>query len=160
MLAVAQRRVAELGLSNVALAEADIESMDLQADEFDAVVCRWGLMFLPDLAEALARIRRALKPGGRFATSVWSTVDRVGFASLPLGVAQRVLDPPPPPPPPDAPNLFKLGAPGVIEAAFADAGFAEVRGEAHIVEFSVDSAEQYTDFLKDIAPPYASAGRR
>jgi len=72
MLAIARERVGALGLSNVELIESDAESLSLDADSFDAVLCRWGLMFMPDLDGVLRGMHRALKPGGRFATAVWS----------------------------------------------------------------------------------------
>ena len=153
MLAVAQARLADLGVDNVRLVQADTEALDFDEAEFDGIVCRWGLMFLPDLATSLQRVRRSLKPGGKFATAVWSTPDKVAFAALPFGVAQRVLEPPPPPPPPDAPNLFKLGAPGMIEAAMTAAGFADVTSEVRTLDFDVRSPEDYRDFMRDIAPP-------
>ena len=153
MLAVARTRMADLGLSNVELVEADTERLNVNDAEFDGAVCRWALMFLPDLQQGLSRIRRSIKPGGKFATSVWSTSDKVPFISLSMGVAQRVLDPPPPSPPSDAPNLFKLGAPGLIESAFEEAGFQDVQSEKSMMKMIMDSAEEFRDFMSDIAPP-------
>ena len=153
MLAVAQERVAELGLENIEWVEVDSEALDFPEEEFDSVVCRWGLMFLPDLNEALSRIRSVLKPGAKFAAAVWGTPDKVPFLSLPFGVAQKVLQPPPPPPPPDAPNLFKLGGPGMIVSAFEQAGFRDVQSSVLTIPLEVASPEEYMDFIRDIAPP-------
>ena len=153
MLAIAQQRMAGLGLRNVELVEEDAEALDLPEEEFDAIVCRWGLMFLPNLNEALVGVHRSLKAGGKFAASVWSTPDKVPFVSLPMGIVQKMLEPPPPPPPPNAPNLFKLGASGVVESAFEQAGFKNVQSEVLTVEMSYDSPEQYRDFMRDIAAP-------
>ena len=153
MLAVAQERVAELGLQNVELVHLDSEVMSFPPESFDGAVCRWGLMFLPDLVEALTRIRQALKPGAKFATSVWAPAEKNPFISLPMGVARQTLQPPPPPPPPDAPNLFKLGAPGAIESAFANAGFNNVQSEVFALTMTFASPEEYTEFMREIAPP-------
>ena len=109
MLAVAQERFAELGLRNVELVHVDSEAISFPLQSFDAAVCRWGLMFLPDLAEALHRIRQVLKPGAKFATSVWAPAEKNVFISLPMDLARETLQPPPTPLPQDAPNLFKLG---------------------------------------------------
>ncbi|HXW85254.1 MAG TPA: methyltransferase domain-containing protein, partial [Candidatus Binataceae bacterium] len=49
MLAVARERVAALGLGNLEFVESDAESLALPPATFDAIVCRWGFMFLPDL---------------------------------------------------------------------------------------------------------------
>lgn len=153
MLAVARERIAEQGIVNIQLVEVDTEVLDLPQESFDTIVCRWGLMFLPDLDEALRRTHRALKTGGKFATTVWATADKVPFVSLPFGVAQRVLQPPPPPPPTDAPNIFKLGEPGLIESAMERAGFKDVRSEVLTLQFEIASAEQYREFISEIVPP-------
>lgn len=50
MLSVAKQRVISLGLQNVIeFKEGDIETLDLPSSAFDAALCRFGLMFLPDL---------------------------------------------------------------------------------------------------------------
>src|SRR5579863_8320658 len=48
-LAAARERVDAAGLHNVDLVESDAESLPLDAQSFDSVLCRWGLMFMPDL---------------------------------------------------------------------------------------------------------------
>jgi len=40
------------------------ERLDLPDDEFDAVLSTWTMCTIPDLAAALAEMRRVLKPGG------------------------------------------------------------------------------------------------
>ena len=50
MLSVAKQRAISLGLQNVIkFKEGDIETLDLPSSAFDAALCRFGLMFLPDL---------------------------------------------------------------------------------------------------------------
>ena len=46
MLAIAQERADALGLANLELREMDAEALDLPENTFDAILCRWGLMFL------------------------------------------------------------------------------------------------------------------
>src|SRR5207245_1372930 len=65
---------------------------------FDAAICRFGLMFLPDLQAALERVHRALKQGARFAALVWSTEDRNPYISLQIDVVRAMGRVPSPPP--------------------------------------------------------------
>ena len=153
MLAVAGERIKNEGLSNIELVEADTESLDLAADEFDGAVCRWGLMFLPDLKAGLKAIRRSLKPGAKFAAIVWGTPDQVPMLSLPMAIAQQVLEPPPPPPPPDAPNVFSLGSEGALRSALETAGFNNVVEDTLQIRFDLESPQEYVEFVGDLAPP-------
>jgi ubiquinone/menaquinone biosynthesis C-methylase UbiE len=50
----------------VELAGLTGEHLDLPSAQFDAVLSTWTLCTIPDLAAALAEIRRVLKPGGMF----------------------------------------------------------------------------------------------
>ena len=54
MLAIDRERATDLGLTNVEFREMDAEALDLSEGAFDAVLCRWGLMFLPNLPDVEA----------------------------------------------------------------------------------------------------------
>lgn len=63
ILEAARQRVAEARRDNVRFVEGDVSSAPLGGD-FDAVVGRCVLFFVPDRVAALRRLRRALRPGG------------------------------------------------------------------------------------------------
>ena len=52
-------------------------------------------------------MRRALRPGGRLSAVVYSTADRNGFFSIPVGIIRRRAQLPPPAP--GQPGPFSLG---------------------------------------------------
>jgi len=113
------------GLANVETLEVDGERHDtLPEASFDAAISRVGLIYFPDRQRALAGIRRALKPGGRFAAVVYSTPERNAFFSLPVGIIRRRAQLPPPLP--GQPGPFSLGAEGVLAKALEQAGFRDV----------------------------------
>jgi ubiquinone/menaquinone biosynthesis C-methylase UbiE len=115
----------QAGLANVETLELDGERHDtLPEASFDAAISRVGLIYFPDQQRALASIRRAVKPGGRFAAVVYSTPDRNAFFSLPVGVIRRRAQLPPPLP--GQPGPFSLGAEGVLAKALQQAGFRDV----------------------------------
>jgi SAM-dependent methyltransferase len=49
----------------------DAQALPFRDDSFDAAVCGFGLIHLPEPQKALSEMHRVLKPGGRVATSVW-----------------------------------------------------------------------------------------
>lgn len=113
------------GLDQVQTRELDGERHDqLPAASFDAAISRVGLIYFPDQQRALAGIRHALRPGGRFAAVVYSTPDRNGFFSIPVGIIRRRAQLPPPLP--GQPGPFSLGGEGVLARTLAQAGFRDV----------------------------------
>lgn len=121
----ARAAAGQAGLANVDTMELDGERHDLlPAASFDAAVSRVGLIYFPDQQRALAGIRHALKPGGRFAAVVYSTADRNPFFALPVGIIRRRAQLPPPLP--GQPGPFSLGAEGVLAKALEQAGFRDV----------------------------------
>ena len=83
MLAVAASRARDAGLTNIEFRQLDANVFDFPDETIDAIVCRWGLMFLSDLPDALAP--DAAFPQGRGAVSpaaTWSEPDKVPIISL------------------------------------------------------------------------------
>src|SRR5258705_5641944 len=76
MVEVARRRAAELGLENVEHRVLDAEAIALEDASVDGVICRFGLMLMPDPGAAVVEARRVLRPGGRLVLAVWSTPGR------------------------------------------------------------------------------------
>jgi SAM-dependent methyltransferase len=147
MLAIARERVNAAGLTNVELVESDAESLSLDAHSFDAVLCRWGLMFMPDLDGVMRGMHRALKPGGHFATAVWATADKVPMCGLARDAIRRITGIVPPP---NAPDPIKLADTSILERALASAGFRDVTIERQIVTFEFPSADAFADFRGQI----------
>jgi SAM-dependent methyltransferase len=70
-LARGRAKAREQGLRNVELRLADAQRTGLDDASFDAVVCVFGIFFLPDMDAGIAELWRVLKPGGRLAVTVW-----------------------------------------------------------------------------------------
>lgn len=71
MLSIAKERAKSLNLDNIMeFKEGDAETISLQPSIFDAALCRWGLMFLPNLELGITNIYKSIVDGGRFAAAV------------------------------------------------------------------------------------------
>ena len=113
------------GLANVETLELDGERHDtLPEGSFDAAISRVGLIYFPDQQRALAGIRKALRPGGRFAAVVYSTPEKNAFFSIPVAIIRRRAKLPPPAP--GQPGPFSLGGDGVLAQTLQRAGFREI----------------------------------
>jgi len=55
--------------------QADACSLPFGNGLFDAVVCQFGIMFVPDKALAAREAHRVLKPGGQFLFNVWDALE-------------------------------------------------------------------------------------
>jgi ubiquinone/menaquinone biosynthesis C-methylase UbiE len=62
MLAIAEERARSLRLHDIMdFKQNDAKNLELGTNqEFDAILCRWGLMFLPNLDKALSNIMHLL----------------------------------------------------------------------------------------------------
>ena len=154
MLAIGRERAEQLGLVNVEFREMDAETLDLPAQSFDAIVCRCGLMFLPNLGQALGQMRRLLVPGGWLAAAVWGEAAKVPMLSAAMSVVQRELAPPPPPT--GTPNPFNLSDRSALEQALIDAHFTQVHTETLTVTGEMSSAEEFVQLTRDVSAPLAT----
>lgn len=70
-LARARDKARAQGLTNVEFRAADVEHTGLPSGSFDAVVCVFGVFFLPDIAAAVAEMWRLVRPSGVLAVTIW-----------------------------------------------------------------------------------------
>jgi SAM-dependent methyltransferase len=60
--------------------QADAMQLPIEDETFDAVVCQFGVMFLPDKAKAFAEAYRLLRPGGVLLFNTWDRIEENEFA--------------------------------------------------------------------------------
>ena len=150
MLAFGAERAAKAGLDNVTFTQRDAEQLDFAAESFDAILSRAGLMFLPDVVGTLKRLHSFLRPGGRLAATVWGPQPSVQFtAAVPTIFDELKL----PPPPPGQPGIFALSDLNRLATLVKEAGFVNVKTGTIDIVFTTDSPQQYTEFIRDVAPP-------
>ena len=71
LLALARAKASERRLCHAEFREGDLLALELEAASFDAVVCVFGIFFVPDMPAAVRELWRFVKPGGRLAITTW-----------------------------------------------------------------------------------------
>jgi SAM-dependent methyltransferase len=135
--ALGATRAAAFGLSDrVEFHTADAQDLSRWGDgTFDACVGTYVLMFTPDVERVCREVRRVLKPGAPFITTVWqppARVDMFGAGLMKTVLALREagqLPKPDPANPPANPCNLADSVPGALGDALANAGFGRVAAE-------------------------------
>jgi len=128
MLAVAAETARKEGLTNVETRVMNAENLALDADSFDAVICRMGLMLFPNPAQALTEMRRVVKPGGKVGVIVHSALEKNPYHGIFYETVRRLGNIPPPAR--GEPWMFALGDPGALEDVYKRAGFLNMPVQA------------------------------
>jgi SAM-dependent methyltransferase len=154
MLAIGRERADSLRITNLEFRESDGEALMIEEGDFDAVLCRWGLMFMPDLERALNGFRQRLVAGGRIAVSVWSTPDKVPMISIGAEMVRKLVSLPPPAP--GALDPLRLADTTILTNALERSGFGNVQVQRMPVTFEFDSPDDFTQMRADVAAPFRS----
>ena len=147
ILEFAQQMAKQAGLNNIETQVMDGENLTVPDATFDAVISRVGLIYFPDQQRALKEMLRVLKPGGKVAAIVYSTPDKNNFFSVPVSIIRNRAKLPPPLP--GQPGPFSLGAEGIIEKAFTQAGFINVKSVLVNSPLLLPAAKDCVQFEKE-----------
>ncbi len=155
MLAVAREKAKARGLTNIEFRVVDGEEIDVEPASFDAVLCRWGIMFMPEPLRCLRQAHRALKPGGRIAVAVWGPPERNPFFTVPMGVLMKYIEVPPPRP--GAPGVFAFADRDRLAAALGEAGFSDIQIDEMELPMAVfNSGQEFWQYTRELATPIAA----
>jgi SAM-dependent methyltransferase len=71
LLAVAGKKAGARGLEHARFEHGDLTSLDDRLGSFDAVVCVFGIFFVPDMVAAVKRLWERVRPEGVLAVTTW-----------------------------------------------------------------------------------------
>ena len=129
MLARARDRVAQAGLTNVELLEADAAAAPLPSGR-DLLFSRFGVMFFADPVAAFTSMRAAMRPGGRLVFVCWRAFADNPWALTPALAGIKALGVAPPMPEPGAPGPFAFADAARVRSILGDAGWDRVAVDA------------------------------
>ena len=133
MVAIAAENAVAQGVANLHAQQAPAEALPFPDAMFDRVTCRFGVMYFPDVPQALHEVQRVLKPGGRAVFATWGPMEQMDYLTSTLSILVRYQETPPPEPAPDTPHPLRFARAGSLSAALHAAGFREVREERVVV---------------------------
>lgn len=155
MLEIARENAIHRDITNLETMVCDASALPFEDNTFDAVSCRMGFMFFPDMELAAREMVRVLKPGGRVATSVWSVPEKNFWVTAIMSTINRNMQLSPPPP--DAPGIFRCAKPDLMVNLFKKAGFKNISEKEIDGKLNIGTAEMYWDFHTEVGAPIVAA---
>ena len=104
--------------------KGDAQALDFEDGSFDAVVCGFGVVHLPEPAKAFSEFQRVARKGGRVAVSTWEAPKPSNGFGLLYGAIRTHgnLDVPLP----HGPDFFQFSHADKMKAALAESGLSNV----------------------------------
>ena len=121
--------------TNIEFSQCLAESLPFLSDNFDAVVCRLGVMLFPDPDAAIHEALRVVKSRGSVSYAVWSNRDSNPFFHVVMEVVSRYIESPPEDP--GAPGAFRFAERGNLAQMLDNAGAIDVT--ERLLDFEINA---------------------
>ncbi|MBS1517348.1 MAG: class I SAM-dependent methyltransferase [Bacteroidetes bacterium] len=155
MLEVARENAKIHNVSNFETSVCDVCELPFEDNTFDAISCRFGFMFFPDMQIAAKEMYRVLKPGGKISTAVWHVPEKNYWVTTIGGTINRNMGLTPPPP--EAPGMFRCAPNGLILEIFKNAGLKNTSETEVSSKMRCGTADTYWEMMTDVAAPFVAA---
>lgn len=155
MLEIARENAAKRGIKNFETRVCDVSDLPFADNTFDAISCRFGFMFFPDMLLAAKEMARVLKPGGRIAASVWYLPEKNFWITAVMGTINKNMQLPPPQP--GAPGMFRCAKNGFITDLFMQAGLKNMSETEVQSKMNSKTADVYWNFTTEVVAPVVAA---
>ena len=155
MLLIAKENAAKRGINNIETTACDVCELPFADNNFDAISCRFGFMFFPDMQIAANEMLRVLKPGGKVATSYWNIPEKNFWVTATMGTINKNMELPPLPP--GTPGMFRCCKPGLMKEIFEKAGFKNITEKEVPSRLNSGTVDTYWNMMTEIGAPIVAA---
>ena len=155
MLEIAKENAMLKGIKNIETRACDVCELPFDDDTFDAISCRKGFMFFPDMSLAAKEMVRVLKPGGRISASVWDRPEKNFWVTAIMGTISRNMELPPPPP--GAPGMFRCAKDGFMSELFSQAGLNNIFQNIIPGKLNSKTTDVYWEMMTEVGAPIVAA---
>ena len=163
LIETARARAGRLGVARAEFVRSDAQTHRFDAESFDALVSRFGVMFFADPLAAFCNLHSAVRPGGRMACLAWRSAAENGFMTAAERAAADIL-PQLPTRAENAPGQFGFADPDHVRSILAAGGWRDVsiRSVDMSCSLPVDDLRIYARRMGpvgDLLPPLDAATR-
>ncbi len=155
MLTIARENAERRGIENIETVVCDVSELPFADNSFDAISCRFGYMFFPDMLLAAKEMARVLRPGGRVATSVWNVAEKNFWITAVMGAINKNMELPAPPP--GSPGMFRCAGDGVMTRLFEQAGLKNIVQKEVTGQLKCRTTDVYWKVMTELAAPVVAA---
>ena len=155
MLEIARENATQRGIKNIEIRACDVCELPFDDNTFDAISCRKGFMFFPDMLLAAKEMARVLKPGGRIAASVWNVPEKNFWITAIMGTISRNMELPTLPP--GSPGMFRCAEDGFMSDLFSQAGLKNISLYEIAGKLNSKTTDVYWEMMTEIGAPIVAA---
>ena len=146
MVRVAQHKATNADLDNLRFQTMSAESLEFSDNNFDKLICRFGVMLFENPQQGLNEMQRVLKPGGQLALAVWGRPEGITTFNWAYQVFKGKVSKE------DEPALAiasSLSGPGVLEKLMRNAGLTGLSIETKHFNYQFDSFDEYWQIVEN-----------
>ena len=142
------------GLSNIEFRIADAEAIPFPDESFDAVTCRFGVMFFSDPERAMREARRVLKNNGIIALVTWGPSEENPRFTTTTCIVEKYRQSFGTDSPKGDNNLFRFAKRGSLSRILREADFREITEKYRRIPWAWEGSaeEQFRSFSETSAP--------
>ena len=155
MLEIARENAMKRGIKNIEIRACDVCELPFDDNTFDAISCRKGFMFFPDMLIAAKEMARVLKPGGRIAASVWNVPEKNFWITAIMGTITRNMELLQLPP--GSPGMFRCAEDGFMSDLFSQAGLKNISLYEITGKLNSKTTDVYWEMMTEIGAPIVAA---